>query len=170
MPTCALCSTPFPNRMFIEGKVRNLRSRKYCPTCSPFGSRNTRRLEPGDRIGAECKCKRCGRGYVYDKSKGHSWSRCNSCIVNSRRPLRKRQAIQYKGGACRKCGYDRCDRSLCFHHLDPEDKGYTISQGAYMKSWDVLKLELDKCVLLCMNCHGEVHEGLVDSGLLAQLV
>ena len=51
-------------------------------------------------------------------------------------------------------------RALQFHHLDPTQKDFGISGTT--KSFEKLKPELDKCVLLCANCHGEVHEGLLD--------
>ena len=45
MPLCRKCETPFPVKKEIDGKVRNLQNRKYCLTCSPFGSGNTKKLE-----------------------------------------------------------------------------------------------------------------------------
>lgn len=78
--------------------------------------------------------------------------------------------IALLGGVCQLCGYSRCSRSLVFHHINPEDKGFDFTSGAYMKSWADIKQELTKCLLLCSNCHGEVHAGLVDEGRLAQLV
>lgn len=73
---------------------------------------------------------------------------------------RKTKAIEYKGGKCIVCGYNKSIRALQFHHLDPTQKDFGISGTT--KSFEKLKPELDKCVLLCANCHGEVHEGLLD--------
>lgn len=72
----------------------------------------------------------------------------------------KLKAIEYKGGKCCICGYDKCARSLTFHHLDPTKKDFGISGST--KSFEKLKPELDKCILVCANCHGEIHEGLID--------
>lgn len=71
----------------------------------------------------------------------------------------KIKLVEYKGGECEKCGYDKCMSALEFHHLDPNKKDFTISG----KSWryDRLKLEVDKCILVCSNCHKEIHEGLL---------
>lgn len=66
----------------------------------------------------------------------------------------KRKAVVYKGGGCIVCGYDKCDAALEFHHLDPEEKDFSISSSS---SWRKIKNELDKCVLLCCRCHREVH-------------
>lgn len=66
----------------------------------------------------------------------------------------KLKAIEYKGGKCIVCGYNKSIRALQFHHLDPTQKDFGISGTT--KSFEKLKPELDKCVLLCANCHGEV--------------
>jgi len=76
--------------------------------------------------------------------------------VKSHRQKLKTKAIQYKGGACEKCGYNKCEWALDFHHLDANLKDFSISQ--YIKlSWDKVRNELDKCIILCANCHREIH-------------
>lgn len=68
--------------------------------------------------------------------------------------------IQYKGGKCCKCGYNKYQGALQFHHLDPKQKEFTISHinlNDTNFSIDKLKEELDKCILLCANCHFEEH-------------
>ena len=69
---------------------------------------------------------------------------------------RKSDAIEYKGGKCYNCGYDKCDAALEFHHTDPSKKEASWNK---MRLWGEqrLKDELDKCVLLCANCHREAH-------------
>ena len=87
--------------------------------------------------------------------------RCRKCLVISvkkRRDKIKKDAIQYKGGKCQNCGYDKCLGALEFHHLDPKEKDFSISQYGHTRSWEKLKTELDKCTLLCANCHREIHE------------
>jgi predicted HNH restriction endonuclease len=74
------------------------------------------------------------------------------------------QAVAYLGGKCSICGYDTCTAGFDFHHIDPLEKDFTISNR--MTSWAAIKSELDKCVLLCCRCHREVHDGL-HSGYLA---
>jgi hypothetical protein len=69
-------------------------------------------------------------------------------------------AVGYKGGRCSVCGYDRCINALEFHHLDPEVKDFGISDRGYTRSWNKIKRELEQCILLCSNCHKEVHAGL----------
>ncbi len=70
----------------------------------------------------------------------------------------KIKAVEYKGGKCELCGYNKCISSLTFHHKDPMKKDFTISGKSY--SWDRIKNEVDKCILVCNNCHGEIHEEL----------
>ena len=68
----------------------------------------------------------------------------------------KRRAIEYKGGKCVICGYNKCEAALTFHHINPQEKDFTISNKT---TWEGIVLELDKCDLLCTNCHAEVHAG-----------
>lgn len=77
--------------------------------------------------------------------------------VSEQRRKLKRQAIEYKGGACQKCGYNKCPGALIFHHLDPKQKDFGISAQGKTRSFEKIKPELDKCILLCQNCHAEIH-------------
>lgn len=101
-------------------------------------------------------CKICKKEYEYSRQKGHSHNICNSCRQNYRKKLLKHRAVLYKGGKCEKCGYDKCEDALSFHHIDPNEKEFKIS-GKYNISWDRVAKELDKCSLLCCNCHMEEH-------------
>ena len=72
----------------------------------------------------------------------------------------KKLLVDYKGGKCQICGYDKCIQALDFHHIDPNIKSFSISGGT--KSLDKLKQEVDKCILVCANCHREIHAGIID--------
>jgi hypothetical protein len=78
----------------------------------------------------------------------------------------KKRAVEYKGGKCQACGYCRCIRALKFHHLDPDKKDFAISSVS--RSWEVIRKELDKCILVCGNCHDEIHDGLIDVTLFTR--
>ncbi len=80
--------------------------------------------------------------------------------VRKRRKLIRERAIEYKGGKCESCGYQRCNEALEFHHSDPKKKGFSISSKGYTRSWERVKQELDKCMILCANCHRELHSKL----------
>ena len=87
--------------------------------------------------------------------------RCRKCVVDSvkrRRESIKKMAVDYKGGKCEKCGYNKCLTALEFHHMDPSQKDFGISQNGKTRSWEKTKLELDKCIMVCANCHREIHE------------
>lgn len=69
----------------------------------------------------------------------------------------KEELVKYKGGKCEICGYDKCIGALDFHHLDPSKKDFAISNSNIYKNLDKLKEEVDKCILVCANCHREIH-------------
>lgn len=66
------------------------------------------------------------------------------------------KSLEYKGFKCEICGYDKCIAALEFHH--PYEKDFGISSKGYTRAWEKVKLELDKCILVCSNCHREIHE------------
>lgn len=67
----------------------------------------------------------------------------------------KKKLVEYKGGKCEKCGYGRCIEALEFHHINSDEKDFTISGKSW--SYERLKKESDKCILVCSNCHKEIH-------------
>lgn len=77
----------------------------------------------------------------------------------------KERAIYVMGEKCQCCGYDKCITALEFHHLDPSQKDFSFGSNTN-RSWNSTKEELKKCILVCANCHREVHYGLVDNKLL----
>lgn len=77
--------------------------------------------------------------------------------VSEQRRRVKLQCIEYKGGKCQRCGYDKCPGALTFHHLDPSQKDFGISSNGVSRSFAKAKPELDKCILVCQNCHSEIH-------------
>lgn len=74
----------------------------------------------------------------------------------------KEKAVKYKGGKCQVCGYNKSIAALTFHHINPNEKSFGISQVGHKISWEELVIELNKCAMLCQNCHIEVHEGVLD--------
>jgi hypothetical protein len=162
MRCCKKCNEPIPNRVWIDGKRKNINRRKYCLKCSPFGEHNTKQLHINKEEDKLCKCSVCGRDYVYSRQKANSTTRCNSCYVKERRRKIKQEAIMFKGGKCKVCGYDKCYASMDFHHLDRTKKEFSISGNNMAK--DKLFKELEKCILVCKNCHGEIETGMIKFG------
>lgn len=96
-------------------------------------------------------------------------ARCRKCLsasVSMRRVILKLRAIKYKGGSCQMCGYSKCSDAFDFHHLNPENKDFSISQNGKTLGWNKIKKELDKCILLCANCHRETHSKRVNDNEL----
>ena len=76
-----------------------------------------------------------------------------------RRWERKKKLVDIKGSKCRKCNYDKCYRALTFHHRDPAQKSFALDiRNMASKSWEVLVAEINKCDLVCMNCHAEIED------------
>lgn len=89
--------------------------------------------------------------------------KCRSEAVQKRRHKTKEILIEYKGGKCEICGYDKCISALEFHHLNSNEKDFGISQKGYTRNIEKNKEEVDKCILVCANCHREIHENLIKS-------
>jgi len=77
--------------------------------------------------------------------------------VRKRRRKVRLMAVRYKGGRCSRCGYDRCIDALECHHLDSSQEDFSISERGYTRSWQEVREELDMCILVCANCHRELH-------------
>jgi len=82
-----------------------------------------------------------------------------SAVTNRRKKVRE-MAIARLGGKCQLCGYRKCQKALDFHHRDEQNKSFGISDKGYTRSWKAISSEVDKCFLLCANCHREVHAGV----------
>lgn len=166
MPLCKKgnCKKSFPNIYTSpNGKKHNLQTRKFCLDCSPFGSHNTKDLNKQvTRI-----CQSCSRA---SKSKR---SLCFSCSYKKRRTEKREKIYKIVGTSCWYCNYDRGFKAipvLEFHHLNEEEKLFDLSARAIVGfSWNRVKKELKKCVLLCCRCHREYHYGFIDKELLIKL-
>jgi hypothetical protein len=63
------------------------------------------------------------------------------------------------GGACVICGYSKHPGILDFHHIDPQLKSFGISSVGFSRSWASIENEVQKCILVCSNCHREIELG-----------
>jgi hypothetical protein len=102
-------------------------------------------------------CKTSAKEDFY--TKGYRRFKCKTCHkkrIKEKTDNRKIELINYKGGKCLTCGYDKCIAALEFHHRDPSQKDPDWSKSRKHK-FEKIKDELDKCDLLCANCHREVH-------------
>lgn len=95
--------------------------------------------------------------------KAQNYSYCKMCysILSIQRKRKFKQiCLEYLGGKCHQCGYNKCPAALEFHHIDPSKKDFSISKFQKLlweKHKDIITTELNKCIILCANCHRETH-------------
>lgn len=80
--------------------------------------------------------------------------------VSQRRRKLRQMALDLKGSKCAVYGYNKCSEALEFHHLDKDKKEFNPSYKGLTRSWDKIKQEIEKCILVCANCHREIHNDL----------
>lgn len=129
------------------------------------------KIEPGNRRRPRRRCGNGSRDATFECRRhgiteftleGRGYYRCKRCraaAVAKRRRTVKRQLVEDAGGACVLCGYRRWIGALQFHHVDPSRKEFHIAQRGHSRSLARSRAEVEKCVLLCANCHAEVEGG-----------
>jgi hypothetical protein len=141
---CRNCKKEFPKWIIVNGKKRNLSSRKNCTNCSPFG------------LGKTIKYKYIGPCFICGiENKKMKGRYCSGCITKIRRFRIKQKAIEICGGKCHKCGISGNQAIFDFHHIIG-NKEFVISRCAN-KKWEIIENEIKKCILLCANCHRLEH-------------
>lgn len=107
-------------------------------------------------------CKYCGKSLEGTKK----LSVCDDCSTQPNTTTRQKEKsrrrklsfILQKGGKCERCGYDKNLAALNFHHINPESKKINLDASTLgNNSESLLQEEVDKCILLCANCHMEEH-------------
>lgn len=68
--------------------------------------------------------------------------------------------LSRKKCGCSICGYSKCMAALEFHHVNPSEKSFAISKAHSGYSLEEILKELEKCILVCANCHAEIHAGI----------
>lgn len=151
---------------FCGQMMYNVRSnKKYCSrSCGAKAERQ--RLSSG--FNSKIKvCPHCKKTFeIVDNGYGRRY--CYECVPQTLRTgsqvrqLMKQWALEYKGSKCSICGYDKCTQALEFHHLNMSEKEFSISDRNLICDWEIIQSELDKCILVCSNCHREIHAGVTD--------
>lgn len=163
MNTCKKCNNQFPLSIKINGEIFDLSKRKYCLACYKLSKRGSNEtIEQHERFCSICRKTRPIGNFLYlSRQKRYMW-RCRQCsaILQAEKIKKfKLQCIEYKGGKCQVCGYNKSLAAMDFHHRNETKKEFNIGNRWYKKI-EVIKDELDKCDLLCANCHREEHERL----------
>ena len=126
----------------------------------------TLRNKPIEEYGEFRFCPRCQKqvptkNFYSRRGKSNSSVYCKIC-TNEQTIQKQRETkikmIDYKGGKCEKCGYNKSPAALDFHHKNPLEKKFTIAHARHRSFNENIKKELDKCMLVCSNCHREIHE------------
>ena len=164
---CEICGNEFS----IDWRKNKEARKTPCKFCSSSCSRvrkhskETKEKISNSLTKREKQYCKCGN----ELSKNNRSGMCCKCISKNKktsyqnivswRNRKKEELVKYKGGKCEVCGYSRCLKAMDFHHLDPNEKEFTISSK--IRGLDKLYEEVDKCILVCSNCHREIHAGTI---------
>lgn len=132
------CSQATVKYWLRKWKLKTSYSRSESPYCRRCGEQDPEKL----RAGCRYICKDCDSQRTIERFRRY-----------------KQRAVEYKGGKCCVCGYKECLSALDFHHLDPNNKDPDWKKMRN-RSFERVRKELDKCVLVCNRCHVEVHAGV----------
>lgn len=127
---------------------------KYCKNCNVLkDKKNTYKVLVRGKTYFKTYCKKCDNTIIRKK------------YPDKRTPIIKKKreyCINYAGKKCMICGYSRCVNALEFHHKDPSKKDFGISSTTITnKSVELLRNEIEKCILVCANCHREIHYNII---------
>ena len=133
MKTCSKCNQLLSRDMFYKNVLRQDGYQSACKTCADAMNRLSRAKNP--TLYAELhKAQRDKNGDIY-----FEWKSKQKCLLCSENVV----------------------ECLDLHHLDPTTKETTISDVMRGWTWSRLQVELEKCVVLCSNCHAKVHAGIL---------
>ena len=159
---CIECLTTEEEREKKRKRAERFRQRK-----------KNKKIEDGTILTSCIICENSLRGnqrkYCSNKckAKGHYNSR-NTYIRQTTKAIERRlHFIKSKGGCCEVCGYDKNMAALEFHHVVENTKNFNLDSRAMgNRSMESLKEEVEKCSLLCSNCHREHHNPEYDMSML----
>jgi hypothetical protein len=129
---------------------------KICSTCNKNKNINNFAINKSKKDGLNGKCKECQREYLKEHYKKNKQYYIDKASESHRKTIEiKRQLIiDAKSKGCSRCG-EKHIACLDFHHL--KDKEFGIAKGKFSKGIDTLKKELNKCEVICSNCHRKLH-------------
>lgn len=141
------CSITATNSLFPKRKLEG-----SCKLCSKACAKS--------KTFCSSECLNASKQKISKEQKKKRKSDSTKKAVKNFRRNQKLKGIEYLGGSCSSCGYSKCANAMHFHHVNPKEKSFQISGKSI--SWEKLKTELDKCILLCANCHAEAHAKEID--------
>lgn len=154
---CVVCGKEFESQRT---------TRKYCSKDCENAMRrmkwaNKPKEEKEQKLMPEKTCPICNQYFRPKTAAANQRICCYNCMPDGVQLTRGGFLAKLKesrGGKCIRCGYNKCLKALEFHHLDPTQKDFTISND-HFRLLDAVK-ESKKCILICSNCHKELHDGL----------
>ena len=106
---------------------------------------------------------------LLNTTKGNIAYHCSEKVKSNyhKRQIKRRRELKTtmktaSGGKCSVCGYDRCLDALQYHHINPSQKSHLVGSMFSTHCKEDIQKEIDKCVLLCANCHQEIHSGVIE--------
>ena len=118
----------------------------------------------------EVKCSTCGETDITKFYNHKQKTRCKKCTIESMKQRTQEFKLKlfklYDDNKCQICGYNKCYQALEFHHINPKEKEFNIAQMLRQSSIlneNIIKEELKKCILVCSNCHREIHAGCTET-------
>ena len=112
-------------------------------------------------------CLLCGKELKGKQTKFCSKSCCQRTVNSKhqdyacqklRGKLRRKKLLELLGGSCSRCGYEKHESAIEFHHINPQTKKFNLDVRKCSNStWKALVEEAKKCILLCANCHAIEH-------------
>jgi hypothetical protein len=153
MPTCTVCGKKFKTWEKINGVPKNMGNRRRCLNCHPWGAPRYPPRSDDEKVQASrLKSKR-----YYEKRKRE----LGVNPVTERNRRRKMSIVNFLGGSCIICKYKKTPKNITFHHCF--DKDIHLDSRSLSLSMENICNELSKCIMVCHNCHGEIHAGLIDN-------
>lgn len=154
----------------MEGSLRRMGcveksvTMKVCSACGEE-KEDSAFYKKGKWLQSRCKdCKKKANSLHYKENKSKYLA--NNAEFKAKRTADLGAIKEDKG--CLVCG-ERHACCLDSHHLNPNEKEFGIA-SSYTLSWERLMTEIDKCVVLCKNCHAKVHAGIIDISRISSTV
>lgn len=177
MKICKQCNQEKHESKFSKSKGTKDGLYQVCKACKKEEYLERYYEKHKDLIEKQCaKCnevKPISEFYVANYHPSGFQAKCKQCYKTDKQELSKKYLAlvndRKKKIGCQRCGNkDLMPCAYDFHHLDPRKKSFAISQG-YTLNIERLEKEFSKCVVLCRNCHAEIHE-LEKQGLKVVLI
>ena len=128
---------------------------KRCPKCKKHKDKSEFAKDKSRKDGLQPHCRKCKTDYYYKLGKERVVNR-----TKRRREIGRKALAAYKTEhGCKICGYNKFSGALDLHHPDPKLKEYTLSRKIVTSNFSFERMwrEVEKCEILCANCHRETH-------------